>query len=332
MKYFLLPLFLLLSFTTSAQTTHTVEVGPGMTYTPDVLTIEEGDIVSWVSLGGTHDVNFDINSQTGQSFGNPDEIASASLPVQGAGEMGSITFDNAGTYNYDCSVYGHASMGMVGSIIVEETAAQSLSVDVADYYYSPFGEQCTAYIDVTNTSNQDLMFHVTRSSSTDLTNYFCWGPTCYPPNSNETYTSTNSLLINAGETLTGLASFIGYVNDLPENSSLDIDYCFWVDGNPSDEKCVVVTYTNEDSFMTIEDLSFSHEIYPNPVQDLLHINLLSSNPVEFVLFDMLGSQVYNEVFTSSSNINVSSFEAGIYFYKLNVKGKETEVQKLIITH
>ena len=51
MKYFLLPLFLILSFTTSAQTTYTVEVGPGMTYTPDVLTIEEGDIVSWVSLG-----------------------------------------------------------------------------------------------------------------------------------------------------------------------------------------------------------------------------------------------------------------------------------------
>ena len=36
-----------------------------MTYTPDVLTIEEGDIVSWVSLGGTHDVNFDINFKQG---------------------------------------------------------------------------------------------------------------------------------------------------------------------------------------------------------------------------------------------------------------------------
>ena len=113
-----------------------------------------------------------------------------------------------------------------------------------------------------------------------LTNYFCWGPTCYPPSSNETYTSANSLSINSGETLTGLDSFIGYVNNLPENSSLDIDYCFWVDGNPSDETCVVVTYTNKDSFMTTEDLSFSHEIYPNPVQDLLHINLLNSNPVE----------------------------------------------------
>jgi plastocyanin len=330
MKYFLLPLILLISFTTSAQTTHEVLVA-NMSYTPSELSIEVGDQVTFILEGGTHDVNFDINSQTGQSFGNPDEITSLSMQSE-SGEMGSITFNVPGTYNYDCSVYGHASMGMVGSIIVEETAAQSLSVDVADYYYSAFGEQCTAYVDVTNTSSQDLMFHVTRSSSTDLTNYFCWGPTCYPPNSNESYTSTNSLLINAGETLTGLDSFIGYVNDLPENSSLDIDYCFWVDGNPSDEKCVVVTYTNKDSFMTIEDLSFSHEIYPNPVQDILHINLLSSNPVEFVLFDMLGSQVYNEVFTSSSNINVSSFEAGIYFYKFNVKGKETEVQKLIITH
>ena len=121
MKYFLLPLFLLLGFTTSAQTTHIVEVGPGMTYTPDVLTIEEGDIVTWTSEGGTHDVNFDINSQTGESFGNPDEIASASLPVQtGFGEMGSITFDNAGTYNYDCSVGAHAANGMVGTIIVED--------------------------------------------------------------------------------------------------------------------------------------------------------------------------------------------------------------------
>ena len=330
MKFILLPLFLLMSFTISAQTTHQVLVA-NMSYTPSELSIEVGDQVTFILEGGMHDVNFNNSSLTGESFDNPVEITS--LPVQSEpGEMGTITFDVSGTYNYDCSMYGHASMGMVGSIIVEETEAQSLFVDVADYYYSAFGEQCTAYIDVTNTSNQDLMFHVTRSSTTDLTNYFCWGPTCYPPNSNETYTSTNSLSINSGETLTGLDSFIGYVNNLPENSSVDINYCFWVDGNPSDETCIIVTYTNKDSFMTIEDLSFSHEIYPNPVQDLLYINLLNSNPVEFILFDMLGSQVYKEVFTSSSNINVSSFESGIYFYELNVKGKETEVQKLIITH
>ena len=117
---------LLIPFMMIAQTTHIVEVGPGMIYTPNELTIEEGDIVSWVSLGGTHDVNFNINSVSGESFGNPVEIVDASLPVQGPGEMGSITFNNAGTYNYDCSVGSHAAMGMVGSITV--TSNQSTTV------------------------------------------------------------------------------------------------------------------------------------------------------------------------------------------------------------
>ena len=40
--------------------------------------------------------------------------------------MGSITFNLPGTYNYDCSVGNHASMGMVGSITV--TPIQSTTV------------------------------------------------------------------------------------------------------------------------------------------------------------------------------------------------------------
>ena len=52
-------------------TVHTVIVGPGMTYTLSVLSISPGDIVNWVSEGGYHDVNFDINSITGESFLKP---------------------------------------------------------------------------------------------------------------------------------------------------------------------------------------------------------------------------------------------------------------------
>ena len=119
-----------ITVTPAAQTTHIVNVGPGMVYTPSELTIEEGDIVTWISLGGYHDVNFDINTITGESFGNPPEIADASLPVQsGAGEMGSITFESAGTYNYDCSVGSHAEMGMIGAITVTPAAG----------FYPPLG-------------------------------------------------------------------------------------------------------------------------------------------------------------------------------------------------
>ena len=86
-------IFLLLPFLMVAQSSHFVFVGlgGGMTYTPSELTISQGDTVFWLSESGTHDVNFNINSITQESFGNPEEIASASLPIQSvAGEMGFI--------------------------------------------------------------------------------------------------------------------------------------------------------------------------------------------------------------------------------------------------
>ena len=114
-----------LSLVASAQTSHSVTVGSGMTYVPNQLTIVSGDNVTFTSEGGTHDVNFSTNSITGMSFDNPADIEY--LPIQGAGLMGTITFNVPGTYNYDCSVYGHASSGMVGEVVV--TALVSDTVD-----------------------------------------------------------------------------------------------------------------------------------------------------------------------------------------------------------
>ena len=113
-----------------AQISHTVIVGPGMTYFPSELTISQGDTVIWISEGGSHDVNFNINSITGESFGNPQEIASASIPSQSLpGEMGFITFNDVGFYNYDCSVGSHAAMGMIGQIAVTEISTDCIILD-----------------------------------------------------------------------------------------------------------------------------------------------------------------------------------------------------------
>ena len=118
MKKLFSKILLLTSIFAFGQNSHTVIVGPGNYFTPSELTISLGDVVNWISEGGYHDVNFNINSITNESFGNPSEIANASIPAQSAGEMGSITFNESGTYNYDCSVGSHAAMGMVGSITV----------------------------------------------------------------------------------------------------------------------------------------------------------------------------------------------------------------------
>ena len=127
MKHFYLKsmffLFFIGSISIVAQTTHQVLVA-NMSYTPSELTIEAGDQVTFILEGGMHDVNFNTSMLTGQSFNNPTEITSIPM-TDSVGEMGAITFDVPGTYNYDCSNYGHASMGMVGSIIVNETEAGS---------------------------------------------------------------------------------------------------------------------------------------------------------------------------------------------------------------
>ncbi len=71
-----------------AQTVHNVEASM-FKYEPANLTIQVGDEVNWNNIAGTHDVNFDIDSQTNESFGNPDNT---SLATNSGGDLGSLIF------------------------------------------------------------------------------------------------------------------------------------------------------------------------------------------------------------------------------------------------
>ena len=113
--YSLLIAVFFLSFNLSAQTNHNVNAG-NFYYTPSNLVINVGDTVTWFNDGGFHDVNGDINSQTGFSFGNPSNFYLSA--VQGPALIGSHIFTVAGNYEYDCSIGSHALNGMVGYITV----------------------------------------------------------------------------------------------------------------------------------------------------------------------------------------------------------------------
>ncbi len=94
------------------------QVNSGMFYyTPSELTINVGDTVVWINDGGTHDVNGNISSISGESFNNPESFNSSSTSTVGA-NIYTHVFNTEGTYNYDCSVGNHALQGMVGTIIV----------------------------------------------------------------------------------------------------------------------------------------------------------------------------------------------------------------------
>ena len=116
MKHLLRALFLSLISLTAFATVHQVNSGM-FYYTPSELTINVGDTVVWINDGGTHDVNGNINSITGNSFENPESFDSPSTSTVGA-TIYTHVFNTEGTYNYDCSVGNHALQGMVGTIIV----------------------------------------------------------------------------------------------------------------------------------------------------------------------------------------------------------------------
>jgi uncharacterized surface protein with fasciclin (FAS1) repeats len=114
-KLFLMLLTFFFASSLSA-TIHTINAG-SYYFTPANLTINAGDTVEWINDGGNHDVNADINSQTGSSFNNPVSFQSPVTSITGA-TIHTQIFTLAGTYSYDCSVGSHAAAGMVASITV----------------------------------------------------------------------------------------------------------------------------------------------------------------------------------------------------------------------
>jgi plastocyanin len=105
---------LLLLFSASGwATNHTVVVGgSGDVFSPKTLTINAGDTVTFTNTGGFHNAH---STSGPTSFDCSNDCAGNSAP-SGSAWSDTLTFPTTGTINYQCDE--HASMGMVGSIIV----------------------------------------------------------------------------------------------------------------------------------------------------------------------------------------------------------------------
>ncbi|MBO73731.1 MAG: hypothetical protein CMD33_00480 [Flavobacteriales bacterium] len=106
-------------FDNACNTDGVVVTTGGFYFSPQDLVIDPGATVIWENVGGSHNANGTTDTQTGESFGNPEDFFFS--PVGSAGEavcIGSFTFTIPGVYSYDCSVGSHAALGMVGTVTV----------------------------------------------------------------------------------------------------------------------------------------------------------------------------------------------------------------------
>lgn len=99
------------------QASHEVDVS-NYEFNPAEITIQAGDEVTWTNSEGSHNVNGaqSLFPSNPESFGN--EV--------GTGWVYSHVFTMPGTYDYQCDP--HASLGMTGRVIVEDTAQNTLTV------------------------------------------------------------------------------------------------------------------------------------------------------------------------------------------------------------
>lgn len=97
----------------AAAAEHTVEARPDNTFSPKNLEIEAGDTVTWVNMGGLHNVVDESGSfrcaQGCDGAGGDGDPSSSSWSF-------SLTFDDPGEVKYFCEV--HASLGMSGTVTV----------------------------------------------------------------------------------------------------------------------------------------------------------------------------------------------------------------------
>ena len=159
---------LILSFFTLAfanATVHNVS-SSGLTFTPDAITINQGDSVIW-NLTGSHDV-VEVSQATYLAGGNTSN-GGFSTPFGG----GTVVFDTPGLFYYVCTP--HASLGMVGTINVAAGPPVLTQMDLpvtfddatVNYSLIDFGTTVsTIVVDPTDPSNTVVQTIKTAGSPT----------------------------------------------------------------------------------------------------------------------------------------------------------------------
>jgi photosystem II stability/assembly factor-like uncharacterized protein len=101
--------------------------------------------------------------------------------------------------------------------------------------------------------------------------------------------------------------------------------------NTSDTVGGIFKYTGTQLFTPSFDLKKQISAYPNPANEILHINSETSLIKEALIFDLLGREVYKSDFSASTKVDLDlkSFSSGVYLLKVTSDSGKTETMKIM---
>ena len=164
-------------------------------YSPSTVFIDTGDTLSWINLQGLHNVNGEASSISGESFNNPEEFFFPSVAGNSDGAcIGYHLFNIPGVYHYDCSNFGHAQAGMVGSVIVGDGGCMDPEADnynelaefddesccyLGELGFDVFPAHCfgeLGVLQITTSSSSSLIFSIDSVAYSNSVGEFLLGP------------------------------------------------------------------------------------------------------------------------------------------------------------
>ena len=229
-------------------------------------------------------------------------------------------------------------VGLMSFGLTVVAMAQSLSIVSADEVVYVNSTAVTDYfgkVEVKNVSNSDIdVFAKRKIFGASLcafdSAYFCWD-FCYFPDTDQ---SIGTLEIKSGETN---SLFSGHVYSTTTSASCadSIRYTFWNSDDANDSVSIVVVYQASDVFSVEEETQAISNIYPNPANNVMFIELAEQNTSGLTvdLYNLLGSKVRSvDVMSSRVQLDVADLHAGIYMCTVSKNGTAIETRKIVVRH
>lgn len=171
--------------------------------------------------------------------------------------------------------------------------------------------------------------------------YYCFGTNCYNANTNPVFIPTQNVTLSSGGMLPNGAGTYGLKTDFDDNNVVGtslVRYTLYDINNTPDSVSFTINYeVNAVGLKQYETLKYSmNPCMPNPAKQYTNVAYEIKNNesnAKIILFDILGNNVretrLNDLI-GIQKIDLIGLNEGIYFYTLQINGKNMVSRKLII--
>lgn len=188
------------------------------------------------------------------------------------------------------------------------------------------------YLDLTNVSDEDVMVKVIKNELdmvSGSTAALCFGGLCYPP----TTMQSTAMMVMGNNTIDS-AFHLSYKTPVAGVSY--VEFTFANEDDEDDYVSMVFKLVYDPTSIVSTAVATKMRAYPNPASENVTVEYAysgQSNNVKLVIKNLVGATVYTRNLDANGNkvrVDVSDYNAGIYFYSIEADGRPLVTKKLLV--